>query len=217
MPKQPGLWYRFARGVVRWVFFAPFGGVRASGVENIPREGPVLLAPNHVSFVDPPAVGLATPYFVAYMAKEELFRVPIFGPILHSVGAFPVKRGQSDSAAVRVALEILAQGHALLVFPEGSRGDGERLLPIQTGIAMLAKRSGAQIVPVGVGDTLRLLPRGAKFFHRARVRVHFGEAFKYEDIPCGRTERERRELFVQELARRIREACARAGLMLEPP
>lgn len=192
------------------------GGLRVSGQENIPTEGPVLFAPNHVSFIDPPVMGCAAWPRVRFMAKEELFRFKPFGKLIGSLGAFPVRRGENDSAAIRVAIDVLKGGDALLVFPEGTRGDGERLLPIRAGIAMLAKRSGAVVVPVGIAGTARVLPKGAKLPRPTRMRVHFGRAFTYADLATAESERDNRERFAAELALRIAEAAAQAGYPVLP-
>jgi len=173
--------YRSVRWMVRNFIFQPLGGFRVEGLENVPRSGPLIVAANHVSFADPPAVACAMPRPVRFMAQAGLFRPPLFGPLIRRLGAFPVHRGVADKAAIRRALELLDEGWALLIFPEGTRGDGKRLGEANRGVELLAKRSGAQILPVGITGTLRWLPKGAKLPRPTRITVRFGEVFAWSD------------------------------------
>lgn len=207
------LFYKFCQMVAARGFFTPMGGLELIAEENIPREGPVLIAPVHVSFLDPPAVGCRMKRHISFMAKKELF-VGVFGKLISRLGAFPVSRGDNDSAAIRQALQILSDGGMLLVFPEGSRNDGVRMRRIQSGLAMLAKRSGAAVVPVGIEGTRRMLPAGQKRPRRSKVRIRFGEPFTYNSLEAA-SERERRELFARELERRIAAECQALGWPLK--
>ncbi len=205
------LWYRFVSKFTRIVFFGPMGGITVKRIENLPVDGPVLLTPVHISFIDPPLLGSTCPRALRFMAKEELFKFPL-GPLIRSVGAFPVRRGETDTSAIRMAIDELKAGHTVLMFPEGTRNDGEQMLPIQPGIAMLAKRSAATIVPVGLAGTHKMWPRGQKLPKRAHLTISYGPGFKYEDIAEGLTDREARQVFADELGKRIAEATADAGL-----
>jgi 1-acyl-sn-glycerol-3-phosphate acyltransferase len=137
----------------------------------------------HLSHADPAAVGCTSPRCLWFMAKEELFRVPVFGRLIRSVGAFPVDRAGADAGAVRRAIARLDSGGALLVFPEGRRGDGEALLPLQPGIAVLSRRPGVRVVPVGLAGTSTLLPKGSGRPRRSRVTVLYGPAIEVGDLP----------------------------------
>lgn len=154
--------------------FPLLGGIRAVGTENVPRTGGVLLCPVHLSHADPAAVGCTSPRTLWFMAKQELFRVPVFGRLIRTVGAFPVDRASSDAGALRRAVARLDAGGALLVFPEGRRGDGASLQPLQPGIAVLARRPGVQVVPVGLAGTATLLPKGSGRPRRCCVTVYYG-------------------------------------------
>lgn len=169
------LFYPLAHFLVR-VFFWLMGGYQVSGAENIPREGPVIVAPNHVSMVDPPLVAITVPRTVKIMAKNELFQVPVFGGIIAHLGAFPVHRGRPDRAALRKAIEVLEEGWPLVVFPEGTRGNGKELGPLEKGILLMANKTEAPVVPAFVSGTFHMLPRGAKRMRRSRVKVRFGPA-----------------------------------------
>lgn len=204
-------WYWFILWLAKRAFWL-LGGYRVSGIERVPPEGPVIIAPNHLSFLDPPLAACAQPRCLFFMAKEELFKVPMLGTLIRSVRAFPVRRGDNDTEAIRKAIEVLRAGCALLVFPEGTRGDGTALGAISPGIAMLAKRSNAVVVPVGMNGTQKAWPRGQKFPKRARMRVQIGQPFKYSEIATESEEKSNREKFASELATRIADACAQVGL-----
>jgi 1-acyl-sn-glycerol-3-phosphate acyltransferase len=206
-------WYFFVLWVARHIVLRLFsGGLKIIGQENIPREGPVILAPNHVSFFDPPVVSCGSPRCVAFLAKEELFKPPVFGPLIRSLNAFPVKRGAGDTSAVRLALEKLAEGHCLIMFPEGTRGDGRTLGAMQSGVAMLAKKSGAQVVPVGVYGTHKILPKGKKLPGFSRLRVAYGKPFTYAEASVAGDDKENRRAFNERLEREVVEQCRLAGL-----
>jgi 1-acyl-sn-glycerol-3-phosphate acyltransferase len=179
-PERGDWFYRLARSFVRYCVFTPLGGFRVEGLANVPLQGPLIVAANHVSFADPPAIGCAMPRPVRFMAQAGLFKPPIFGPTIRKLGAFPVHRGEADKAAIRHALELLDQGWALLVFPEGRRGDGQRLGPANRGVELLAKRSGAPVLPAGILGTARWLPKGAKIPRPTRITVRFGEPFAWD-------------------------------------
>jgi 1-acyl-sn-glycerol-3-phosphate acyltransferase len=150
------------------------------------------------------------------MAKKELFFFPL-GPLIRSVGSFPVSRGEGDSAAIRRTLDELSQGNSVLMFPEGTRGDTDHLGAIQMGLAMIAKKSGAQIVPVGIFGTHTSLPKSRSIPRRAKFVVAFGEPFTYDQIATENNERANRAKFVGELQKRLINASQEAGLSLLPP
>lgn len=208
-------WYRFVQWFFQRVLLAWFGGIEYRGVDRVPLDGPVILAPNHFSYLDPPAVGAGFPRFVASMAREDLFKFPL-GPLMRSISVFPVKRGAGDTEAIRHSLEMLSQGKALLIFPEGTRGMGQVLGPMSPGVAMLAKRTGALVLPTAICGTQIAMPRVGKG-RRARMCVVYGKPFRYDEVVGDGNERERRERFAAELARRIVDAAAEGGLTLALP
>jgi len=150
------------------------------GREHVPMTGPLLLAANHVSVLDPPLVGGAAPRELHFMAKEELFRIPLFGRLIAGLNAHPVKRDGSDSRALKLAIRLLAEGHAMLVFPEGTRGVEGRLGEGKAGAGMLAVMSGAPVVPVFVSGSARALPPGQAVPRPAKIRVTFGPALHFK-------------------------------------
>lgn len=144
------------------------------GLEHVPRTGAVLLAGNHTGFVDGPLVFLVAPRPAALLAKSEIF-VGLGSRVFGWLGLIPVHRGRADRDALRAGLAVLARGGALGVFPEGTRGTGS-LEQVSDGLAYLALRSGARVVPIAVLGTANAWPKGPKV-PRARtpVRVVFGE------------------------------------------
>jgi 1-acyl-sn-glycerol-3-phosphate acyltransferase len=144
------------------------------GAENIPLDGPVLIAPIHRSNVDFVFTLFISPRKVFFMAKDSVFRVPLLGPLLLHLGAFPVKRGSADRESMTLAEEVLRQGHALVLFPEGTRKEGLSVAPLHDGAMFVAARTGAVVVPVGIGGSDRAMPKGAKFPRPAKIRIVVG-------------------------------------------
>ena len=149
-------------------------GLRRRGTEHVPAKGPVLLVANHASFLDPPLVGAALPRQLTFMAKAELFDVPLFGGLIRRLNARPLRREGGDAAALRMALRVLKEGGALLVFPEGTRGENGILGPAKPGAGMLAVLGGAPVIPVYIGGSGRAWPRGRRFPRPVNVTVTFG-------------------------------------------
>lgn len=151
------------------------------GQEHIPGSGPVLLAAVHRSNSDVPFLGVACCRPVNFMAKRELFELPLLGPWFHRLGAFPVDRGRVDKAALAGAEAVLLQGGVLGMFPEGRIGRGGSVGQLQRGAVWLARRARATLVPVGVGGTERVLPVGGRLPRGAKVRIVFGPPFDLPD------------------------------------
>lgn len=200
-------WYWFVKTLARITAFELSGGLTIIGRKNVPAEGPVIVAPNHLSHFDPPIVAATVPRKVAFMAKEELFKIPIIGAIIASLNSFPVRRGEGDTEAIRKTLERLAAGELVLVFPEGTRGNGRELGPFNRGVAMLAKRSGAAVIPVGISGTERKLGKGASIPKWAHATIVFGKPMFYKDF-------DDRDAFTDALRAAVHAACLRAGLPL---
>ena len=149
------------------------------GRQHVPGTGPVLLVANHSSLLDPPLIGGMTPRPVTFLAKAELFRVPLFGRFIRALNAHPVRREGGDPAALRTALRVLEHQGTLLVFPEGTRGAEGTLRPGKPGAGMLATLSRAAVVPVYVRGSGRALPRGVKWPRPAKVTVTFGPPLRF--------------------------------------
>lgn len=166
-------WYFFWKVALMGICKLAFG-LRFEGREHEPRRAPFIVAANHASILDPPIVGMGLRHQSAYMAKQELFSVPILGPWLRSIGSFPVRRGTPDRRAIRQSLQILEQGGVLVIFPEGTRSPDGRLREPEAGAAMIALRTGLPVMPAAVINSHRILPKGAKWPAFRRVTVRFG-------------------------------------------
>ncbi len=167
--------YRICAGIVRglaWVLFRP----SVVGAQNIPLEGAVLIAPIHRSNVDFAFTLFISKRKVFFMAKDSLFRVPLLGPLITHLGAFPIHRGTADRESMTLSEEVLRQGHALVLFPEGTRKEGHSVSPLHDGAVFVASRTNAKIVPVGIGGSDRAMPLGAKLPRPTKIRIVVGAA-----------------------------------------
>jgi cytidylate kinase len=167
-----------------------FANVDVKGLERIPRTGPVILAINHASNADPFVTGawITTALRrrrIHWLGKRELFGWPIFGWLAAHGGVHPVERGTADIEAYRLATRILERGFVLLIFPEGTRSPTGALREAKDGMATLAMRTGATIVPIGINDSDRVWPKGRRIpqpIPRRTIRVRVGEPFRVEDL-----------------------------------
>lgn len=151
--------------------------LHVEGQECIPHTGPVILASNHVSYIDPIIIGIAVRRPVRFMAKKELFRFPLFGWLIRQFGAFPINRDRTNLQAFKRAISLLEAGEIVAIFPEGTRGDGVHLRPAKSGIGLIAARTDAPVIPVLHTGTGKVFPRGAWFPRPHRIAIKFG-------IPC---------------------------------
>ncbi len=155
--------YRIARAIV-WILirilYTYTGGIRFEGRENIPKKGGVLVTPNHISDADPPTVGFALPRPCYFMAKEELFAIRFWGPIIRLLHGFPVKRYSADRAALRYTEERLKEGEVVVVFPEGKMSEDGKLDELLPGALLVAQRANVPIVPTILFYTDILMPYG---------------------------------------------------------
>jgi 1-acyl-sn-glycerol-3-phosphate acyltransferase len=159
--------------------FGLLTGWEVRGRRHVPREGGLLVASNHISFWDPPMIGSALPREVHFLAKEELFRTPGLGWLIRSLNSIPIRRGVADLSGLARALEVLRQGDALLMFPEGSRMRDGELHPARPGVGMMAVQADVPIVPCYISGS----NRPARWWRRgAKVRLWFGPARQWRDL-----------------------------------
>ncbi len=181
-----------------WVFpfmsavfrtYLRLGGWEVVGRENIPATGPVILAPNHQSLLDPPLVGVSCGRWPFIMAKAELFH-GIVGWAIEQMGTFPVKRGRADRWAFKTAKKILSEGKPLLIFPEGTRTRSGELGNAEAGLAMLAHSNKAPVVPVYISGTERAFSPRGKGFRLVKARIEFGKPLFFEEEYARRGDKE---------------------------
>ncbi len=153
-------------------------GIKAYGEENLPSDRGVIVCANHTSFSDVIVMSAATDVQIKYMAKKELFSVPIVGPLVKSLGAYPVDRKGGDVAALRKTVSLIEEGHAVGIFPQGTRSPGvdPRTTSVQHGVGLIAYRAKCDVVPVYI----KTKGNHTRFFRKTQV--HFGELIPYENL-----------------------------------
>ncbi len=183
------------------------GRSRVTGRRNVPQSGPVILAPNHVSNLDPPIVGVSCGRWPYTMAKAELFR-GVFGRVIEQMGTFPIRRGEADRRALKFARELLKAGEAIIIFPEGTRSPDGQLQAPEIGVAMLAHQSKAAIVPIFLGGTDQTMSAMHPKFRIVRAEIRIGKPLQLDDLYARRASRET----LEEIGRRWRKAVAELGV-----
>ena len=167
--------YRVERAIfvtALWSWFRP----KVIGKEHVPETGPVILAPVHRSFADFGFAAFCTERKLFFMTKDEMWENKWLGSLLLTVGAFPVHRESADREALQRAEEVLRKGQALVLFPEGTRREGPVIEDLMEGAAFLAARTGAPIVPVGIGGTDLAMPKGSAIPKPRTIQVVIGPA-----------------------------------------
>lgn len=166
--------YHSAHFIVRLFVLVYFRGY-AHRQSNMPRKGPVIVAPVHRSNLDVPMLGATSPRRLRYFAKDSLFKNQFWAWLLTAVGGFPVRRDSTDRQALQAAERVLARGEPLVMFPEGERKAGPTVHPLLDGVAYMAARAQVPIMPVGIGGSERAMPKGA-YLPRPRKLVYlYGE------------------------------------------
>ncbi|MGM0602785.1 MAG: lysophospholipid acyltransferase family protein [Bacillota bacterium] len=177
---------KFAYQLIRkilWLIFTVFFRWNVTGLENIPKKGKIIVMSNHISNLDPPILGAVLKRPIRFMAKKELFKNPLMRFILNIAEAFPVDRSKTDIRAFRQALRVLADGEILGIFPEGTRcPEGEPGIP-KSGSVMLAVKSKAPIVPVGIKNVKR----------EGKITVNIGKPFTLDNYYNKKLSEEKRE------------------------
>lgn len=152
------MFYQIAKCLVR-IFMHLIFRVKVVNKERFPMEGPVIVSINHTSYWDVPLVASFMPRKLHYMAKRDLFDIPVLGRFIRSVGAFPVSRGKGDVGAIKTALSALAENKVVAIFPEGRRVLAGMEHSAKPGVALIAEKSGAPILPVAIGGKYRLFSK----------------------------------------------------------
>jgi 1-acyl-sn-glycerol-3-phosphate acyltransferase len=166
--------YQFARAVVLSTFKVLFR-VRVVGKERVPQRGAYIVAPSHRSNLDVPFAAFITPRTIRFLAKEELFATNFGRRLFEALGAVEVDRGSADRGAIRALEQVLEAGEPVAIFPEGTRHAGPEIAELFSGAAYLSVKFGVPIVPVGIGGSEHILPKGKKMPRIHRVAVSVGE------------------------------------------
>ena len=169
------------------------------GRENMPKEGAVILAANHMSNWDPPFVATFLSRPVSYMAKVELFKNPVFGRAITACHAFPIKRGAADRGAIKAAMQVLKQGRCLGLFPEGTRSRTGKMRKAEAGVGLIASMTGAPVVPAAIIGTDHIFANGGYF---PKLKVIYGEPMKFTG---NHKDKEQLEAFSQSIMDKIAE------------
>jgi 1-acyl-sn-glycerol-3-phosphate acyltransferase len=173
--------YKFAQ-TLSFLYFKLFHRINIIGIENIPISGPFILASNHLSFLDPPAVGCKVNRNLHYFARSSLFVGPL-GFLIRRLNSIPVNRDQLDFKTLKTTLKVLKDGHPLLVFPEGTRSLDGKISSGKKGIGLLVKKSKCPVFPVRIRGTFEILGKG-KIFPRIgrKICLSYGKELSYEDL-----------------------------------
>ena len=199
-----GLFYAFSLYVSRVAALTLFD-LKIRNQNRVPLRGPAILAGNHQSVLDPWLIGSSLDRRAAYLARETLFRVPILGWLIRKYDSLPVPRDSiAPRAALEVCLKVLEKGRALILFPEGTRSYDGRLQPLKRGIVLLARRTGAPVVPILVHGSFRCWPRSRVLPRPGQIDLVFGEPIQFEKD-------ESSDSFVERLERAYRRLAVEAG------
>ena len=204
-----GFWYRLG-----WCFFRTVYAVyfrwHVYGPDRVPATGPVILASNHASFLDPPLVGAGLRRLVIMLARRSLFRFPGFGQLLRLWHAVPIDQDSGSAAGLKTILGRLRDGHAVLIFPEGSRSSDGRLQPGRAGLGLVVLKSAASVVPVRIWGTYEAYGRGARLPRPRRVAVKYGHPILFDDLraEAESSSKTRYKEICQEIADRVMAAIA---------
>ena len=181
-----------------------FGRWSVQGAAYMPKTGGVILAPNHISYLDPPVAAGAIFRQVHFMAKEELFKSRVLRFILRAAGTFPVRRGAADRAAIRNAIGLLNAGKVVGIFPEGTRSEDGNLREPEQGLGMLVLKAKVPVLPMAIIGTDQVLRRGSALPHFGKIKVNIGEPLDFSDLYDRASER----AAIEEIGRRTMAAIA---------
>lgn len=176
---KQSIFFKCLYGFVKGIYYG-FYHVKAEGKENLPKEPGFIIASNHRTFADPPLIAATSMCAkFSFIAKEELFHNKFFGWLIRKLGAFPVVRGSGDMKVISDSVERLREGRNLVIFPEGTRSKDGKLGRGKTGVALIAAKSGAMVVPAAV------VFEGKKLHFRKKVIVRYGKPIPPTDIEIG--------------------------------
>ena len=201
--------YRRVRTVTRALFAFWFRWKRI-GTDQIPEAGPVIIAANHVSFIDPPMIGSAVDRTVSFLARDTLFDIPVVGPFIRKLNSIPVDRTGGGGAGLKAVLDRLKADGCIVLFPEGTRSRDGRLQPAKSGIGLAVLKSDAVVVPVRVFGAYEAFGRHRLFPLPGQIILKFGPpmTFEREREEASRCSKARLKDLYQEVADRVIDGIA---------
>lgn len=196
------VFYRFAQ-LISFFYFKAFHRFKVYGLDNIPSSGPFILASNHQSFFDPPALGCRLPRNLHYFARDSLFFWPL-GILIRNLNSIPVNRSTLDIKTLKLVLSVLNQGNPLLVFPEGTRSCNDQIQSGKKGIGLLLAKSGVPVVPAKVIGGYKVLGRGMIFPRIGKqIVIKYGPVVYMKDLDPGKSDSNRYEVIAQRVISEI--------------
>ena len=193
------LFYKVMHAIVVGIVMA-YTRASVVGRHHIPRNGAFVLAPIHRSNVDTPLAAAVTTRRLRFMGKDSLWKIRPIGWILSALGAFPVTRGTADREALKRCIAVLEMGEPLVLFPEGTRQFGPRVMPLFDGAAYVAVKAGVPIIPVGIGGSERVMPKGKKMIYPRKCVLVVGEPLSVRTDDSGRVPRSAVKDLTQQLS-----------------
>jgi 1-acyl-sn-glycerol-3-phosphate acyltransferase len=167
--------------LIGWLYFKLFHNLKIRGIENIPQKEAFIVASNHVSNFDPILLGVASPRFLYYLAKEDLFKNRIVSWYLKCIRLVPIKRGGQSLKALKTAIKLLREGEPLVIFPEGTRALGDTLREAKKGLGFLVAKTRVPVVPCYVSGTEKALPKGSAKPRHCPITVYIGKPIRFGD------------------------------------
>ncbi|MEM9519587.1 MAG: lysophospholipid acyltransferase family protein [Actinomycetota bacterium] len=206
-----GVFYYVVRSVLRWTLMR-WLRVTVEGREHLALDGPVILAPVHRSNLDSVLVACTATRRIRAIGKESLFIHPAFAWVNAALGAIPVRRGEADRQAMKASQEIIGDGAMMIVFPEGTRQTGSQVQGVFDGTTYLAQKTGAPIIPIGIGGTEAAMASGSKGIRRVRCSVVIGPPIA---APVGRLSQPQRREFSENVVVELQTAFNRAQALAD--
>jgi 1-acyl-sn-glycerol-3-phosphate acyltransferase len=170
--------YKVTAFIIRTILWM-YGGVEVRGKENVPAAGGVLVAVNHISYIDPPLIGSVAPRQACFMARKGLFEIPVLGWMIKRA-AFPVDRERPRPSTIKEAVRRLKNGGLIIIFPEGRRNETGDLLEAKRGLGVIAAMSKVPVVPALIAGADKVLPKDAKWLKRGKILVVFDKPIYYD-------------------------------------
>jgi len=211
---QEKLFYATAWIICR-ALFTVYNRMTVKGLRQaLKQEGPVIIASNHCSNLDPVVVGCAFPRRLRYLAKSSLFKVPVLGLIIRWLGAIPARREETAgaAAALKTLIRLIDSGESVLVFPEGQRSPTGELQPLEEGVGMLAAKTRRPVIPVFIRGSYEALPRHRLLYKPAKITVFFGKAIDTKTLAGEFSSKEIRRIVTKRLEEELNNLSEKAKL-----